>query len=204
MKLNLIYTLFVCAFLTACTSVQTEIKEPARVDVKQQEAYTIGDGDLLAVNVWRNEELSMRLTVRPDGKISMPLIGDMLARGKTAEKLALNIKQKLGGYVRNPEVAVIVESANSAEYMHRVRATGAIRNPLSIPHRVNMTVLDLILGAGGVTEFAAKNKAKLYRTVEGSVKVYSVYLTEILEQGNLRTNYKLAPGDVLTVPERRF
>lgn len=200
---NLIAALML-GFLVACTGVQTKVEQPLQPDIKQQKAYRIGDGDNLTINVWRNQELSMGVVVRPDGYISMPLIGDLAARGKTAEELAKNIKGKLGSYIRNPEVTVIVASANSAEYIHRVRVTGAVRNPLSIPYRVNMTVLDLILGAGGTTDFAAQNKAKLYRTVKNKAKVYPVYLIEILEQGNLRTNYLLAPGDIVTVPERNF
>lgn len=200
-----IYTAFLLAtVLTACSGVKTNIEQPPNVDANAQGLYQIGIGDELSVNVWRNQELSIDIAVRPDGFISLPLVGDIAANGETAEQLAKKIKQQLGSYVRNPEVTVIVVRANSAEFMHRVRLTGAVRNPISIPHRSNMTVLDLILSAGGVTEFAANNKSLLYRTINGEVKVYPIYLTEILEQGNVRTNYKLAPGDIVTVPERRF
>lgn len=168
------------------------------------EEYRIGVGDNLQINVWRNDNLSVAVPVRPDGKVSMPLLGDVLAAEKTAEALADEIETRLEDYVRNPQVTVIVTNPSSSDFQQRVRVTGAVQNPQSIPFRKGMTVLDLVLLAGGPNEFASGNRAKLYRRVAGEVKVYSVHLDAILEDGNLDTNYTLLPSDIITVPERSF
>jgi len=156
------------------------------------------------VQVWRNEELSVRVPVRPDGKISTPLVGDIVAAGLTTEQLAQAITAKLSNYVRNPEVTVIVNNPASADFLRRVRITGSVRNPISITYRQGITVLDLVLQAGGLTEFASPGKTRLYRTVDGKTKIYAVELDAILQDGDLRTNYTLYPSDVVTVPERSF
>jgi polysaccharide export outer membrane protein len=191
--------------LSACSTVQDELVQPDPVpaDLSAVEYY-IGIGDTVQVSVWRNEELSITVPVRPDGKISTPLVGDVIAAGKTAEILAQELKEKLGSYVRNPEVTVIIAQANSAEFLNRVRVTGAVRSPMSVPYRDGMTVMDMVLMAGGLTEFAAANRAKLYRKTAEGTKVYPVYLREILQQGKIRSNYKLAPSDIVTIPERAF
>lgn len=164
--------------------------------------YTIGVGDELRINVWKNPELSVEVPVRPDGKISIPLIGDIQAAERSAPKLADAITKGLRSYIRSPQVTVIVASAGSVDFQRRVRITGAVETPVSIPHRDGMTVLDLVLEAGGPTEFASPNRAKLYRKVDGEMKVYSIYLDDLLLKGELDSNYKLAPSDIITVPER--
>ncbi len=166
------------------------------------DVYTIGVGDELRINVWKNPELSVDVPVRPDGKISIPLIGDIRAADRTAPELAEHITKGLKTYIRSPQVTVIVASAGSVDFQRRVRITGAVETPVSIPHRDGMTVLDLVLEAGGPTEFAAPNRAKLYRKVDGEMKVYSIYLDDLLLKGELESNYKLAPSDIITVPER--
>jgi polysaccharide export outer membrane protein len=166
------------------------------------DVYTIGVGDELRINVWKNPELSVDVPVRPDGKISIPLIGDIRASERTAPELAEQITKGLKTYIRSPQVTVIVASAGSVDFQRRVRITGAVETPVSIPHRDGMTVLDLVLEAGGPTEFAAPNRAKLYRKVDGEMKVYSIYLDDLLLKGELESNYKLAPSDIITVPER--
>lgn len=166
--------------------------------------YKIGVGDELRVNVWKNTELSMAVPVRPDGKISLPLVGDILAQGMTPTKLAENITVGLKTFIRSPQVNVIVINAGSVDYLLRVRVTGAVRSPRSLPHKDGMTVLDLVLEAGGPTEYASSNNAKLYRKVDGEVKVYPIRLNDILNKGKLKTNYTLAPSDIVTIPERLF
>lgn len=166
--------------------------------------YAIGVGDQLSIQVWRNPELSTQVPVRPDGKISSPLVGDIVAAGLSTQELANTITQKLSSYVRNPEVTVIVTNPASADFMRRVRVTGAVRNPISVSYRQGMTVLDLVLEAGGPTEFAAGSGARLYRNVEGATKVYPINLEAILKRGDLETNYALYPSDVVTIPERTF
>lgn len=166
--------------------------------------YKIGVSDILTVVVWKSPELSTEAPVRPDGRISVPLGGDVVASGKGVEELSADIATKLSAYVRNPVVTVMVKDPVSAEFARRVRVTGAVDLPQSIQHKEGMTVLDLVLLAGGLTEFAKGNGAKLYRTVDDKVEVYPVNLDDILKRGNIKTNYLLAPSDIITVPERVF
>ena len=165
--------------------------------------YLIGVDDIVQVAVWRNPELGITVPVRPDGKISVPLVGDVDAGGRTPEQVAADIQAKLATYVRDPQVAVILTDLRSHEYLSRVRVTGAVRTPVSIPYRQGMTVLDAVLAAGGVTEFAAPDRSDLYRKADtGATRSYAIRLDRILNKGDLATNYKVAPGDVITVPER--
>lgn len=166
--------------------------------------YRIGADDRLQITVWRNPELSVAVPVRPDGKISVPLIGDVLAGGSTPEQVAALIKQKLTAFIREPNVTVLVVELRSHEYLSRVRVTGAVRTPRSIPYRQGMTVLDAVLEAGGTSDFAAPNRAKLYRKGKGKTNVIDIELGDILNKGKLQTNVTLRPGDVVTVPERLF
>ncbi len=168
------------------------------------EQYKIGVDDIVRVSVWRNPELSVTVPVRPDGKISVPLIGDIQAGGLTPRQVAANVQKKLSRYVRDPRVALILTELRSHEFLSRVRVTGAIKNPTSIPYRQGMTVLDVVLAAGGVSEFAAPNRAKIYRKYNGKTKSLKVRLGDILNKGKLDSNYDLRPGDVITVPERLF
>jgi polysaccharide export outer membrane protein len=189
--------------LSAC-STKRDVEQPPRMDTGMLTEYKIGVGDALNVNVWRNPELSVSVPVRPDGQISMPLIGDIRAAELTTAELSATIVESLTQYVRNPQVTVIVTNPSSSDFQRRVRITGAVNSPQSIPYRDGMTVLDLVLIAGGVTEFASPNKAKLYRKVEGELKVYPVYLNDLVKKGQVSTNYPLQPSDIVTVPERNF
>src|SRR5690606_25119530 len=144
--------------------------------------YRIGVDDMVSVNVWRNEELDVVVPVRPDGKISVPLVGDVQAGGRTPQEVADDIEQKLALYVRDPQVAVILTELRSHEYLSRVRVTGAVRDPVSIPYRPGMTVLDAVLAAGGVTEFAAKDRATLHRRGDDGARSYAVPLGSMLER----------------------
>jgi polysaccharide biosynthesis/export protein len=199
----IIILLSIC--LAACSSEPLETGVPPTVnEFALDNNYRIGVGDELQIQVWRNEELSAKVPVRPDGKISSPLVGDMVAAGLTTQELAKAVTEKLGTYIRNPEVTVIVVNPVSADFLRRVRVTGAVRTPVSVTYRQGMTVLDVVLQAGGLTEFAAPAKTRLYRTVDGRTKIYPVNLDAILKQGDLSTNYPLYPSDVVTVPERSF
>ena len=199
---------FVCAsamiFLLGCGSAPGIAEKPEALDLAESETYRIGVGDQLTVGVWKNAELSVAVPVRPDGKISVPLAGDVLAAGRSTDELSEEISSVLGQYIRSPKVTVIVTNPVSADFLRRVRIVGAVNAPQSIGHRQGMTVLDLVLQAGGVTPFAAANKTKLYRKVSSKVKVYPVYLKDILEKGDLESNFTLMPSDVITVPERVF
>ncbi|MEM9601685.1 MAG: XrtA/PEP-CTERM system exopolysaccharide export protein [Pseudomonadota bacterium] len=175
------------------------------IDLSERGAYLIGVDDTVRVSVWRNEDLSVEVPVRPDGYISVPLIGEVAAGGRPAYDVARDIERKLSKFIRQPQVSVILTSLVSHEFLSRVRVTGAVRNPISMPYRPGMTVLDLVLESGGINEFAVAQRAKLYRRhADGSNKTYSIKLGSILNEGDLRSNYALQPGDVITVPERKF
>ncbi len=198
--------LLVVGFLgLGCTSTPVPDKEDGMIFPGSPEGdYRIGADDRLQITVWRNPELSVTVPVRPDGKISVPLIGDVLAGGNTPEQVAALIKQKLTAFIREPNVAVLVVELRSHEFISRVRVTGAVRTPRSIPYRQGMTVLDAVLEAGGPSEFAAPNRSKLYRKGKDKTEVIDVDLGDILNKGKLKTNIVLRPGDVVTVPERLF
>ncbi|MES2625851.1 MAG: polysaccharide biosynthesis/export family protein [Pseudomonadota bacterium] len=166
--------------------------------------YKIGPGDVLTISVWGNPDLTSSVPVRPDGYISMPLIGDLLANDIDAATLGVTITTMLESQLRNPQVTVIVSQVNSNVYISRVRVTGAVRTPISIPFAKGMTVLDLILEAGGINEVATPSRTRLYRVVDNELVDVEINLDDILLRGQLATNYQLRPGDVITVPERLF
>ena len=191
--------------LAACTTVPASNEAPpVTAHPEAVTNYHIGVDDQLQVTVWQNPELSVSVPVRPDGKITVPLIGDVQAGGRTPEQVAAEIKEKLQTYVREPQVTVIVDQLRSHEYLSRVRVTGAVRTPVSIPYRQGMTVLDAVLAAGGTTEFAAPDRTELYRKSGDATQSYAIRLDSILQKGNLTTNYPVQPGDVITVPQRAF
>jgi len=167
-------------------------------------AYRIGVDDEVKVSVWQNPGLDVSVPVRPDGKISVPLVGDIEAGGRTPEEVAGEIQEKLKTYIRDPQVTVILTALRSHEYLSRVRVTGAVRQPVSVPYRQGMTVLDAVLAAGGTTEFASGDRTELYRKEGEATRAYAVRLDRILKDGELTTNYPVQPGDVITVPERAF
>ena len=200
----LVVVSMLAVFLTGCATSEEADFAPAVVPDYSSEPYRIGVGDVIRVEVWNSPKLSVELPVRPDGNISMSLIGDVLAAGKTTGELSGYISDRLLKFLKSPQVAVIVTNPSSTDFQQRIRVTGAVQNPQSVPFRKGMTVLDLVLLAGGPNDFAVLDNAKLYRKVGDEVKVYPIYLEEILEKGQLRTNYPLAPSDIVTVPERSF
>lgn len=176
---------------------------PVFVSQLETEGYRIGVDDIVQVSVWKNEDLSVQVPVRPDGKISVPLIGDVAVGGETPADVSEVITQRLRQYLRDPKVTVILADLKSHEFLSRVRVTGAVASPTSISFRQGMTVLDAVLEAGGVTKFASADATQLYRQKQGG-KVLPVKLKRILKRGDLSTNHALMPGDVITVPERFF
>lgn len=205
---RIIVSLLAAATIASCAARPAqnivENKSATSPSAKQVDNYIIGVDDTLQINVWRNPELSINVPVRPDGKISVPLIGDTQAGGLTAEQVAASIKQKLSSYIRDPNVTVIIMGLRSHEYLSRIRVTGAVRQPRSMLYRDGMTVLDAVLEAGGVNDFAAANRTKLYRKTPSKVEVIPIKLENILTNGKLDTNEELRPGDIITVPERLF
>jgi len=201
---QMLSSIAVVSLLTACASQGLEKMGPVEIPTYTEEEYKIGVGDSISIQVWGNDKLSIQVPVRPDGKISMSLIGDVLAADSTAEALADKINERLLEFIKNPQVTVIVSNPSSADFQARVRVTGAVTSPQSVPFRSGITVLDLVLIAGGVNQYAVADNAKLYRRVSGEIKVYRVNLDDILKYGKLDTNYMLMPSDIITVPERSF
>lgn len=168
------------------------------------ETYRIGIGDNLRIDVWKNPDLSVSVPVRPDGMISAPLIGDILVAGSTPENVASDIEYKLRTYIKTPKVAVIMTSLESTQYLSRVRVTGAVNRTISLQHHQGITVLDAILEAGGINEFANASQTKVFRREGSETIMIPIKLDEVLEGGNLLYNIILKPGDTITVPERIF
>jgi polysaccharide export outer membrane protein len=205
MRQNFITGLFAALslLLSACATQNLEVP-PEVTEERIAEEYRIGIGDSLKIDVWNNAELSTAVPVRPDGKISIQLVGDIVASDRTAKELSADIGKLLEQYVRNPQVTVTVTNPASSDFRQRVRVTGAVNNPVSLPYRKGMTVLDVVLEAGNLSQFADGNNAKLYRETAEGVKAYSVLLDDLVNKGQMQTNYKLYPSDVITVPERVF
>ena len=185
-------------------AASSQADEPSMPATDLSSTYKIGVDDIVQVSVWRNPELGITVPVRPDGMISVPLIGDISAGGRTPGEVAETIQKSLATFVRDPQVAVILTELRSHEYLSRVRVTGAVRQPVSLPYRPGMTVLDAVLAAGGITEFAAADRSDLHRKSAEQTQTYAVRLDRILNRGDLSTNYTVSPGDVITVPERTF
>jgi polysaccharide export outer membrane protein len=168
------------------------------------ESYKMAVGDVVQVNVWKNAELSVSEPIRPDGKISLPLVGDVMAAGLEPQELAAEIKERLYAFVKKPNVTVILTSLQGHEFLSRIRVTGSVTQNMSMPYHQGMTVLDAVLEAGGVNLYADSNRTRLFRRIGGGSETYDIHLKDILEEGDMSTNALLVPGDVITVPERRF
>lgn len=204
-RLKIVGLILAISVLAGCANRMPESDSASQESIlAAQGEYRIGVDDRLQISVWKNPDLSTTVPVRPDGMISMPLIGDVQAGGLAASKVASNIRERLSAYIREPNVTVIVAELRSHEFISRVRITGAVRTPKSLPYRQGMTVLDAVLEAGGPNEFAASNRAKLYRKNKNGTEVYDVQMGDILTKGRLESNFPLRPGDVVTVPERLF
>lgn len=162
--------------------------------------YLIGPLDRLEIFVWRAPELSTNVTVRPDGRISTPLVEDMVASGKTPSQLASDLERSLGQYVKTPEVTVIVSDFSST-FDQQVRVLGEAQQPIALPYQAGMTVLDVMVSVGGLTEFAAGNRAVLIRGQGADRKSYRLRLNDLLRKGNISANVPVLPGDVILIPE---
>ena len=169
------------------------------------EEYVIGPMDELTIFVWRNPELGASVQVRPDGRITTPLITDMPAVGKTPSMLAEDIKLQLSQYIQDPLVSVIVNKF-AGTYSQQVRVIGATAKPASVPYRANMTLLDAMIVVGGLSEFASGNRAKLIRfdKESGRQKEFALRLGDLLRKGESKANVMLMPGDVIIIPESTF
>ncbi len=165
--------------------------------------YVIGPGDKLNIFVWRNPELSVTVTVRPDGRLSIPLVNDVVAIGKTPTQLGQELEQRLARYIKEPVVTVIAEGF-VGPFNEQVRVIGEASKPEALPYRTDMTVLDAMIEVGGLTRYAAGNDAVLVRTAGGRQQTYSVHLDDLIQDGDVASNVALQPGDILIIPQRLF
>lgn len=189
--------------LAACSGLETLPSAGPVGPGKSSPDYIIGPTDNLNVFVWRNPDLTITVPVRPDGRISIPLIEDLQAAGKTPTALARDVEAQLKQYVQEPIVTVIV-TGFVGPFDQQVRVVGEAAQPKAIPYRENMTALDLMIQVGGLTTFAAGNRAVLVRTVEGKERNYRVYLDDLLKDGKVEANIAVLPGDVLIIPQSWF
>jgi polysaccharide export outer membrane protein len=195
--------------LSGCATDASGPALPAATFVSTQETpseqYVIGPLDQLSIFVWRNPELGAKVQVRPDGRITTPLIQDLPAVGKTPSQLAEDIKARLTTYVADPLVSVMVDSS-AGTYSQQVRVVGATEKPASLPYRANMTLLDAMIAVGGLSQYAAGDRAKLVRfdKTTGKQAEYPLQISKLLKRGDVTANVKLEPGDVIIIPESAF
>ena len=165
--------------------------------------YLIGPGDRLNIFVWRHPEVSIEVPVRPDGRISSPLVEDLVAVGKTPTQLARDIEKILSVYIKQPRVTVIISGFGLAS-TQQIRVVGEVAQPQSLQYRENITLLDIMIAVGGLTDFAAGNSASIIRTVDGKQQQFRVRLTDLLKDGDIGANVEMMPGDIIIVPEAWF
>lgn len=203
-----IITIFLVMGLSGCALDEPRLPEswqaPETGPSVLVDSYKMSVGDQLQINVWKNPELSLSEPIRPDGKISIPLIGDVMAVGKTPEQLAANIEKLLSDYIKNPNVTVILTNLQGHAFLSRIRVTGSVAQNISMSYHQGMTVLDAVLEAGGVDLYADSNNTRLHRRTMNGSETYDIRLQDMMERGDMKTNVLLMPGDVITVPERNF
>jgi polysaccharide export outer membrane protein len=185
-----------CASTPPLPAVVAEAPRPAG-------EYVIGPGDTLQIFVWQHPEVSATIPVRPDGKISTPLVEDMLAVGKTPTQLARDLEGRIGEYIRAPSVSVIV-SGFVGTFENQVRVVGQAAAPQAIPFREGMTLLDVMIQVGGLSNTAAGNRAKVIRRVDGMQTEIDVKVADLLNRGRIEANIPMQPGDVLIIPQSRL
>lgn len=187
--------------MSGCAGFKSNPDAPALAAVPDYN-YIVGPGDTLNIIVWRNPELSQVVPVRPDGQVSTPLVDGLLAQGKTSVQIARDVEKELAKYVRDPVVTVIVTEF-VGPYSEQIRVVGEAARPQFLPYKQKMTVLDVLIAAGGLTEFADGNKSTLIRTAEGN-KRYNVRLNDLIKRGDIDANVEVLPGDILIIPQGWF
>jgi polysaccharide biosynthesis/export protein len=189
------------AFLAGCASGPSYPPAPP-VAASADYNYIIGPGDSLNIIVWRNPELSMSVPVRPDGKVATPLVDELVAQGKTSSQVARAVEAALSKFVRDPIVTVIV-TGFVGPYSEQIRVVGEAAKPQFLPYKQKMTLLDVMIAVGGLTDFADGNAASILRASDGS-KQYSVRLKDLIKKGDMSANVEMRPGDVLIIPQGWF
>jgi len=176
---------------------------PTDAQVAANPDYLIGPGDSINIIVWRNPEVSMSVPVRPDGKITTPLVEDLPASGKTSTELARDIEKALAKFIQQPVVTVVVSSFVGT-YGEQIRVIGQAARPQALPYRRDMSLMDVMIAVGGTTEFAAGNRASLIRTIDGKQQKFNVRIDDLVKDGDISANVPVRPGDVLVIPESYF
>ncbi len=188
--------------LAACASSAPKFPAAPASASAGDYSYVIGAGDNLNIIVWRNPELSLSVPVRPDGKISAPLVDQLQAQGKTSTQMARDIEKELSKYVRDPVVTVIV-TGFVGPFSEQIRVVGEAARPQFLPYKEKMSLLDVMIAVGGLTDFADGNGATILRTSDGN-KQYSVRLKDLIKRGDISANVEMRPGDILIIPESFF
>jgi polysaccharide biosynthesis/export protein len=188
--------------MTACGGAPSLPPAPPASSLPSAE-YRIGPGDNLNIFVWRNPELTVNVPVRPDGRVSIPLVEDVVAIGKTPTALARDYEQRLSKYIKEPLVTVIV-TGFVGPIPDEIRVIGEAAQPRSLPYRADMTVLDAMIAVGGLTRYAAGNDSLIIRTTNGVQTSYAVHLSDLIKDGDIASNVVLQPGDILIIPQRLF
>lgn len=198
--LRLVLAALAIGVLAGCT---TPKYPPAPIDAQTADYnYRIGPLDTINVIVWRNSDLSIVVPVRPDGKITTPLVDDMVAIGKTPTELERDIEKALTKFIRDPVVTIVVTNF-AGPVNEQIRVTGEATKPQIMPYRKNMTLLDVMIAVGGLTDFADGNAATIYRVADGG-KIYSVRLRDLVKRGDISANVEMKPGDILIIPQSWF
>lgn len=203
--INRAAALMLLVTLQACTTNQLPpaTVQPSQTVAVDQYNYLIGPNDSVTIFVWRNPELSGSFTVRPDGKISTSLVEDIPVAGKTPSLFAREMEKVLAKYIRDPVVTVSVNGF-VGPFSEQVRIIGASGKPMAFPYRQNMTALDLMIAAGGLSEFADGNSAKLVRVINGKQMTYELQLDDLVRDGDISANVDILPGDIVIIPEAWF
>lgn len=188
--------------LMGCSSSKIS-NNSARNEKNNAHEYLIGPGDNLQIIVWRNAEVSMVVPVRPDGKISTPLVEDLKATGKTSTQLARDIEKMLSKYIQQPVVTVIV-TGFVGPYSQQIRVIGQAANPQALPYRQDMSLMDVLITVGGITDFASGNNANIIRSINGKQQKINVRLDDLINDGDISANVNMMPGDILVIPESFF
>lgn len=204
LRLNLIVSVTVALFLSACSELPLVPSIATTVSDKPAPMYIIGPGDNLNIFVWGNPDLSATVPVRPDGRITTPLVEDVQASGKSPTQLAREMEQYLARYVKTPVVTVYV-TGFVGRYTEQIRVIGEAAKPQAIPYSQNMTLLDVMILVGGLTEFASGNSTSVVRTMEDGTKhQFVVRLDSLIKDGDISANINMMPGDILIIPEALF
>jgi polysaccharide export outer membrane protein len=191
----------VAGLLTACSSTP-DLPPAPTVAATPDYRYIIGAGDQLTVFVWRNPEVTQSVVVRPDGRIATPLIDEVMAQGKTPRELAKDVEEELGKYIVDPRVSILV-TGFVGPYSQQIRVVGEAARPQFLSYKQDMTLLDVMIIVGGLTDFADGNKAVIVRTSEGNAQ-YSVRLRDLIKRGDASANVDVKPGDILIIPQSWF